>query len=78
MLLAIRWNVETFFDYDKNLLGSDHYQLMTAQAILRFWTLIVCLMYFLEEQRSIRELPRFTCGDARRKIQEQHRLNLLL
>jgi hypothetical protein len=51
---------------------------MTAQAILRFWTLIVCLMYFLEEQRSIRELPRFTCGDARRKIQEQHRLNLLL
>jgi hypothetical protein len=77
-ILAIRWNIETFFEYDKDLLGSDHYQLMTAQAIIRFWTLIACLLYFLEEQRSLGELPRFTCGDARRKIQEQQRLNLLL
>ena len=37
--LAIRWNIETFFEYEKDLLGSDQYQLMTAQAILRFWTL---------------------------------------
>jgi hypothetical protein len=35
-ILAIRWNIETFFEYDKDLLGSDHYQLMSAQAILRF------------------------------------------
>ena len=33
-ILAIRWNIETFFEYDKDLLGSDHYQLMTVQAIL--------------------------------------------
>jgi DDE superfamily endonuclease len=77
-MLAIRWNIETFFEYDKDLLGSDHYQLMTSQAILRFWTLIVCLLYFLEEQRVWQALPRFTCGDARRKLQEQQRLNLLL
>jgi len=76
--LAIRWNIETFFEYDKDLLGSDHYQLMTAQAILRFWTLISCLLYFLEEQRAQQDVPRFTCGDARRKLQDQHRLNLLL
>ena len=25
-ILAIRWNIETFFEYDKDLLGSDHYQ----------------------------------------------------
>jgi hypothetical protein len=37
-ILAIRWNIETFFEYDKDLLGSDHYQLMTYQAILRFWS----------------------------------------
>jgi len=77
-ILAIRWNIETFFEYDKDLLGSDHYQLMTSQAILRFWTLIACLLYFLEEQRAWQDLPRFTCGDARRKLQEQQRLNLLL
>jgi len=76
-ILAIRWNIETFFEYDKDLLGSDHYQVMTTQAILRFWTLLSCLLYFLEEQRVQQDLPCFTCGDARRKLQEQHRLNLL-
>lgn len=34
--LAIRWEIETFFEVDKDLLGSDDYQLMSAQAILRF------------------------------------------
>jgi hypothetical protein len=76
--LAIRWSIETFFEYDKDLLGSDHYQLMTAQAILRFWTLLSCLLYFLEEQRAQQDRPLLTCGEARRKLQEQHRLNLLL
>ena len=35
-ILAIRWNIETFLEYDKDLLGSDHYLLMSAEAILRF------------------------------------------
>jgi hypothetical protein len=73
-ILAIRWDVETFFEYDKDLLGSDHYQLMTALAILRFWTLTACLMAFLEEQRA---LSQDTCGDARRKLQHVHQKNLL-
>ncbi|HSG45265.1 MAG TPA: hypothetical protein VLA72_19130, partial [Anaerolineales bacterium] len=75
---TIRWNSETFFEYDKDLLGSDHYQVMSARAILRFWTLIACLLYFLEELRVLQDLPRFTLGDSRHKLQEQHRLNLLL
>jgi hypothetical protein len=76
-LLAIRWEIETFFEYEKDLLGSDHYQLMTAQAILRFWTLIACLMSFLEEQRAEESDQNLTCGDIRRRIQHEHRLNLL-
>jgi hypothetical protein len=32
-ILAIRWNIETFFDYDKDLLGSDHYQLFRVTII---------------------------------------------
>jgi len=75
--LAVRWEVETFFEYAKDLLGSDHYQLMTAQAIVRFWTLIACLMAFLEEQRADAHTPLLTCGDVRHRIQTQHRLNLL-
>jgi hypothetical protein len=76
-ILAIRWNIETFFEYDKDLLGSDHYQLMSAQAILRFWTLTACLICFLEEQRALAPGRQLTCGDVRRNVQEDHRLNLL-
>lgn len=77
-ILAIRWEVETFFEYQKDLLGSDHYQVMTRQAVLRFWTLTACLLCFLEEQRIPLEDRTLTCGDVRRKIQQDHRQNLLL
>jgi hypothetical protein len=76
-ILAVRWEVETFFEYEKDLLGSDHYQLMTRQAVLRFWTLTACLLCFLEEQRAQLEDPALTCGDIRRAIQQDHRKNLL-
>lgn len=76
-VLAIRWEVETFFEYDKDLLGSDHYQLMSAQAILRFWTLTACLLAFLEEQRASYPERSLTWGDIRRNLQLQHRQNLL-
>jgi hypothetical protein len=77
-ILAIRWEVETFFEYQKDLLGSDHYQVMTRQAVLRFWTLTACLLCFLEEQRMQFEDQTLTCGDVRRIIQNVHRQNLLL
>ncbi len=76
-VLAKRWEIETFFEYDKDLLGSDHYQVMTANAIIRFWTLTACLLCFLEEQRATALQPGLTCGDIRRRIQEEHRRNLL-
>jgi hypothetical protein len=77
-ILAVRWEVETFFEYQKDLLGSDHYQLMTRQAVLRFWTLTACLLCFLEEQRMQGQDQALTCGDVRRTIQNEHRQNLLL
>jgi hypothetical protein len=77
-ILAVRWQIETFFEYEKDLLGSDHYQLLSAQAILRFWTLTACLMCFLEELRATSPSQLITCGDARRKIQDDHRRNLLI
>jgi len=77
-ILAERWQIETFFEYAKDLLGSDEYQVMSAQAVLRFWTLIACLMCFLEEQRALNPNQFLTCGDVRRDLQHQHRRNLLL
>lgn len=76
-VLAVRWEVETYFEYAKDLLGSDHYQVMTPQAILRFWTLTACLFCFLEEQRAAAEEPMLTCGDIRRHLQQEHQRNLL-
>ncbi len=73
-ILAIRWEIETFFEYDKDLLGSDHYQLMSAQGVLRFWALTACMIAFLEEQRAASSQ---TCGDIRRTIQNEHHTNFL-
>lgn len=76
-ILAVRWEVETYFEYAKDLLGSDHYQVMTRQAILRFWTLTACLFCFLDEQRAATQGGTLTCGDVRRQLQQEHQRNLL-
>ena len=76
-ILAVRWDVEVFFEYEKDLLGSDHYQVMSRQAILRFWALTACLFCFLEAQRAAAEEAELTCGDVRRGLQKQHQRNLV-
>jgi len=75
--LAIRWNIETFFEYDKDLLGSDHYQVMSAKGFQRFWTLTSCLLCFLDEQRAYPDSVFLTYGDAKRLIQYDHKIRLL-
>ena len=74
--LATRWSIEVLFEDDKDLLGADHYQLMSAEAVLRFWTLIACLGYFLDEQKALRS-DCSTWGDVRRALQHEHQHNLL-
>ena len=75
-VLAVRWSVEVLFEDDKDLLGADQYQLMSADAIVRFWTLVACVGYFLDEQRVAQE-NLATWGDARRAIQKEQQHNLL-
>lgn len=74
--LAIRWSIEVLFEDDKDLLGADHYQVMSAEAVVRFWTLIACLGYFLDEQKALRS-DCSTWGDVRRALQKEHQHNLL-
>jgi hypothetical protein len=76
-ILAVRWSIEVLFEDEKDLLGADHYQLMSATAILRFWTLIACLSYFLDQQRAS-QAALLTWGDARRALQKEHQRNLLI
>lgn len=49
---------------------------MSAEAIVRFWTLIACLGYFLDEQKASQD-SLLTWGDVRRALQKEHQHNLL-
>lgn len=73
--IAARWDIEVLFSDAKDLLGLDHYQLMDATAILRFWTLVMAAYAFLDEERARLYRERrchFTLGDARREVQRWH------
>jgi hypothetical protein len=55
-------------------------QLMSATAILRFWTLVLAAYTFLDEERDRlhnQEQHPVTIGDARREVQRLHRWHLL-
>jgi hypothetical protein len=75
-ILAIRWKIETFFDDLKELFGSDHYQVMSAKSILRFWTLACCGYVFLEEQRAQRGEAGSSIGAMRRRLYNEHQSRL--
>jgi len=81
-VLPMRWDIEVLFENHKDLSGSDHYQLMNATAIIRFWTLVWCLAHFLDEHqaRLQEEIPgaHITLGRARRGIPDGRQRNLLL
>ena len=73
--IAARWDIEVLFSDAKDLLGLDHYQLMDATAILRFWTLVMAAYAFLDEERDCLHRERYahvTLGETRREVQRWH------
>jgi SRSO17 transposase len=73
--IAARWDVEVLFADTKELLGLDHYQLMSATAIVRFWTLVMLAYYFLDQERDRYQRlsgRHLTIGDAWRQVQRTH------
>ncbi len=79
--ISARWDIEVLFGDGKEELGLDHYQLMSAQALLRFWTLAMLAYVFLEEEQHRLRLAwqrPVTIGEARREIQRRHRRGLLV
>ena len=78
--IAARWDIEVLFGDGKEELGLDQYQLMSATAIVRFWTLAMLAYVFLEEERDRLQTlwqRHVTIGEARREIQRRHRRQLL-
>jgi hypothetical protein len=60
----------------KEELGLDHYQVMSATTILRFWTLAMLAYTFLEEEQhrlQVQWQRPVTLGEARREIQRRQR-----
>jgi hypothetical protein len=78
--VAQRWTIEVLFADFKELMGSDHYQMRSARAIVRFWALGLCLYQFLDEVRTTHRRvwgEHLTLGQARQQIRESHRERLL-
>lgn len=72
---AKRWTVETLFADFKELMGSDQYQLHSAEAIRRFWALGLCLYQYLDSvrQRLQRlENRHVSLGEARVWVTTRH------
>lgn len=73
--IATRWDIEVLFADSKELLGLDHYQLMSALAIQRFWALVMVAYFYLDTERDRLQRQRRThtsIGDAVRHIRQRH------
>jgi hypothetical protein len=78
--VAQRWTIEVLFADFKELMGSDHYQIRSAQGILRFWALGLCLYQFFDEVRVAHHRlwgEDLTLGQARQQIRNSHQAALL-
>src|SRR3990170_4623232 len=73
--VALRWTVETLFADFKELMGSDQYQLHSAEAILRFWALGLCLYQYLDSLRHRLERlsqRHLTIGETLAWLRQRH------
>ncbi len=64
----------------KELLGLDQYQVMSAESLVHFWTLVWAAYSYLDEERAwLREewQRHVTLGEARREVQRRHHSNLI-
>ena len=77
--IATRWGIEVLIA-DLKELGLDQYQVLSAESIVRWWTLVLAVYIFLEEERAqlVEERGAYaTIGATRRALQVRHRRNLL-
>lgn len=73
-----RWDIETWIEDAKELLGLDHYQLTSADSMVRFWHLVCCCYLYLDEVRAQLVATghrEATIGDA---LRHQQQLQYLL
>jgi Transposase DDE domain len=49
---AQRWDIETFIEDAKGLLGLDHYQITSTEGVIRFCHMVCCCYLYLDEVRA--------------------------
>ena len=83
--VVARWTVSTIAGWGrrdgKEVLGLDQHQVMSAEAIVRFWTLAWAASAFLDEERAClraRWQRHVTWGEARREVQRGHWRQLIM
>jgi hypothetical protein len=79
--ISARWDIEVLFADGKEEFGLDPYQLMSATALVRFWSLAMLAYAFLDEERARLQQQwqrPVTIGETRREIQRLHRCQFLL
>ncbi|MFC6548242.1 IS701 family transposase [Cohnella cellulosilytica] len=69
----VRWNIETGYRYFKELLGFDHYQLLSFEGIRRFWAIQFLTQNFLESKRQdwMKGDKHLTLGDVVYRIRQE-------
>jgi SRSO17 transposase len=78
--MATRWQIEVLFGDTKELLGLDQYQMIGAEGVQRFWSVVMIAYAFLDEVRDalVTKLEHpVTIGEARQHIQQLHYRHLL-
>ncbi len=77
---AQRWDIETFIEDAKGLLGLDHYQITSTEGVIRFCHMVCCCYLYLDEVRAAlvaQGQEGATIGDALR-CQQRGQYSLLL
>jgi hypothetical protein len=79
--ISTLWEIEVLFADSKEEFGLDQYQLMSATALVRFWSLALLAYAFLDEERDCLQKQwqcPVTIGETRREIQRLHRRLFIL
>lgn len=70
----VRWHIETGYRFFKDLLGFDHYQLLSRKGMERYWCIQFLTYNYLEYQRQKWKQPGIpmTIGDVVRRIRKEY------
>lgn len=77
--IARRWRIEVLIA-DAKELGFDHYQMLSAAGVARWWTVVLAAYTYLEERQAAQQTSagrHVTIEEMRAQVRREHRRHLL-